>query len=82
MLALTEITGVKGARARLLYQAGLRTPSEVARASREQLAEVTRPASNPGWPAGWLGMRAGFSDPCWRLILPLIRVALASHPQF
>jgi hypothetical protein len=30
VLALTEITGVKGARARLLYKAGLRTPEAVA----------------------------------------------------
>jgi hypothetical protein len=40
MLALTEINGVKGSRARLLYQAGLRTPADVAKASREQLLEV------------------------------------------
>lgn len=30
VLALTEIQGVKGARARLLYKAGLRTPEAVA----------------------------------------------------
>lgn len=30
VLALTEITGVKGARARLLYKAGIRTPEAVA----------------------------------------------------
>jgi hypothetical protein len=30
VLALTEITGVKGARARLLYKAGIRTPVAVA----------------------------------------------------
>lgn len=30
LMALTEITGVKGARARLLYKAGLRTPEAVA----------------------------------------------------
>jgi DNA polymerase theta len=30
VLALTEIQGVKGSRARLLYKAGIRTPEAVA----------------------------------------------------
>lgn len=40
MLALTEISGVKGARARLLFQAGLKTPADVARATRDDILEV------------------------------------------
>jgi predicted flap endonuclease-1-like 5' DNA nuclease len=47
MLALTEITGVKGARARLLYQAGLRTPADVAQATKDQLLGV-RGLARPG----------------------------------
>jgi hypothetical protein len=38
VLALTEITGVKGARARLLYKAGLRTAEAVAATDLDRCA--------------------------------------------
>ncbi len=40
IVALTEIPYVKGARARLLYAAGLRTPEAVAAVEVERLAEI------------------------------------------
>jgi DNA polymerase theta len=40
IVALTEIPYVKGARARLLYKGGLRTPEAVAAADVERLLEI------------------------------------------
>lgn len=40
VLALTEITGVKGARARMLYKAGLRTPEAVAATDVDRCAHL------------------------------------------
>jgi hypothetical protein len=40
VVALTEIPYVKGARARLLYKAGLRTPEAVAAVDLERLVEI------------------------------------------
>jgi hypothetical protein len=41
MLALVELNGIRAARARLLYQAGLRTPADVARSSVAAIADVS-----------------------------------------
>lgn len=40
VVPLTEIAYVKGYRARLLYQAGMRTPEDVAAADVDDLTEV------------------------------------------
>ena len=40
MVALTEIQHVKGARARLLYRAGIRTPEAVAACDVDKVAEI------------------------------------------
>lgn len=48
LVALTEIPYVKGARARLLYRAGLRTPEAVAAADQSRCVVYSEWSSRPG----------------------------------
>jgi hypothetical protein len=54
IVALTEIPGVRGYRARLLYKAGLRTPEAVAACDISKLTDVLVAG---GW--GWLRLLLG-----------------------
>jgi hypothetical protein len=47
IVALTEIPYVKGARARLLYRAGLRTPEAVAASEVDKIAEIMSAGALP-----------------------------------